>query len=119
MIVKSMNNKNKQSELLFRLWVKVNLRRRRQFIIILFLMLIGAFTEVISLGAVLPFIGVLVDPELLFNHPLIIPINNLFGILMVIYLSSLLQIFWESSFSSLTFLFFITFLFLIIMFSYL
>lgn len=75
-----MNNKHKLSELLFRLWLKIKPRRRRQFILIMFLMLFGVFTEVISLGAVLPFISVLVDPELLFNHPFILPINNIFGI---------------------------------------
>ena len=71
---------NRLSQLLSRLWAHVSLRRRRQFRIILLLMLISAFTEVISLGAVLPFIGVLVDPELVFSHPFIVPINKFFGI---------------------------------------
>ena len=32
-------------------------------------MVVGAFAEVISLGAVLPFIGILVAPDRVFNHP--------------------------------------------------
>ena len=75
-----MDNKNKLPKLLSRLWTKVNLRRRRQFIIVLFLMLISALTEVISLGAVLPFIGVLVAPEQVYSHPIVLPIAQYFQI---------------------------------------
>jgi ATP-binding cassette subfamily B protein len=34
------------------------------------LMLVSAFAEVVSLGAVLPFLGILVAPEHVFNHPI-------------------------------------------------
>ena len=75
-----MENKSGLSEFLPRLWLKVNLRRRRQFIIVLFLMFASALSEVISLGAVLPFIAILVDPFKVFNHPYVQPINDIFNI---------------------------------------
>ena len=37
-------------------------------------------SEVRSLGAVLPFIAILVDPYTVFNHPYVQPINDLFKI---------------------------------------
>jgi len=64
------------------------------------LMVINSFTEVISIGAVIPFLGVLTAPEQVFLHPLsqpfieyfrftspvqlIFPISILFGVLAVI-----------------------------------
>lgn len=44
------------------------------------LMIISAFAEVISLGAVLPFLGILVTPDVIFNHPLIANLASRFGI---------------------------------------
>ncbi len=32
-------------------------------------MLVSAFAEVVSLGAVLPFLGILVAPDRVFSHP--------------------------------------------------
>lgn len=56
-------------ELLRRLWHKFSRRRRAQIGLLLALMLVSAFSEVMSLGAVLPFIGALTAPdELLKNH---------------------------------------------------
>ena len=55
--------------LLKRLWHHVNSRRRVQFFIVLFLTLLSSFAEVISLGAVMPFIGVLTQPEKLYASP--------------------------------------------------
>ena len=64
-----MNNKNNLSQLLIRLWRHVSVKRRFQFSLVLLLMIASAFAEVVSLGAVLPFIGVLVSPEQVFEHP--------------------------------------------------
>jgi ATP-binding cassette, subfamily B, bacterial PglK len=55
--------------LLPRLWNHLNLRRRWQFIILLILMLLTSFSEVLSIGAVLPFLGVLTAPERIFQMP--------------------------------------------------
>ena len=57
--------------LLVRLWRHLSLRRQRQFVLLSGLMLVSAFAEVVSLGAVLPFLGILVAPEHVFNHPIV------------------------------------------------
>ena len=66
--------------LLSRLWEHLGRRRQRQFILLMGLMLISAIAEVISLGAVLPFIGILAAPELVFKHPLIANLARGWGI---------------------------------------
>ncbi|AVT78133.1 phospholipid-lipopolysaccharide ABC transporter [Rhodopseudomonas palustris] len=48
---------------LLRLWGHLTPRRRWQFGLLLVFMLVGAVMEVISLGAVLPFLGALADPD--------------------------------------------------------
>lgn len=54
--------------LLQRLWGHLSDRRRFQFKLVLVLMVASAFMEVISLGAVIPFLGVLVAPEKIFQY---------------------------------------------------
>ena len=54
--------------LLKRLWHHISLRRRGQFGLILVLMLLTSFAEILSIGAVLPFLGVLTAPERVFEH---------------------------------------------------
>jgi ATP-binding cassette, subfamily B, bacterial PglK len=51
------------SSLLARLWHGLKLRRKRQFLAIMCLVVVSALSEVMSLGAVLPFLGVLTAPE--------------------------------------------------------
>jgi ABC-type multidrug transport system fused ATPase/permease subunit len=58
-------------KLLMRLWAHLSRRRRIQFVLLTGLMIVSAFAEVVSLGAVLPFLGVLTDPERVFNFPFI------------------------------------------------
>lgn len=58
----------KVSILLVTLWGHLSKDRRQQLGLLLMLMLASAFSEVISLGAVLPFIGVLTAPDKVFNH---------------------------------------------------
>ncbi len=55
-------------QLLRRLWLHISPRRHRQFGILLCLMLLAAFAEIFSIGAVLPFLGVLISPERVFGH---------------------------------------------------
>ena len=57
--------------LVLRLWGKLERRRRRQFLVVGMLMLASAALEVVSLGAVLPFVAVLVDPEAALDYPLV------------------------------------------------
>ena len=53
------------------LWFYIGRRRQYQFLLILFLTILSAFAEALSLGALLPFLGVLVAPEKIFNNPVV------------------------------------------------
>ena len=55
-------------------------RRRGQFLFLIVLTTIGAVAEVISLGAVLPFISVLTVPERALTYPLVADLASFFGI---------------------------------------
>ena len=68
-----MENSNLKKEikiisLLMRLWNFLSPRRRLQFFILLFLMLISGIAETISFTAVIPFLQVLTEPEKLQNN---------------------------------------------------
>lgn len=65
--------------LLRRLWPHINPRRRRQFLVLLVLMVVASLAEVVSLGAVLPFLGALTAPEKLWAHPLLQPLVQFLG----------------------------------------
>ena len=43
-------------------------------------MLVSAFAEVVSLGAVLPFIGILTAPDRMFSHPIVADVAQAWGI---------------------------------------
>ena len=66
--------------LLTRLWRHLSKRRQRQLGLLLVLMVASALSEVISLGAVLPFIGILTAPEKVFNNAFVKSICDSFGI---------------------------------------
>ena len=71
------------ANLLPRLWHHLSRRRRRQFGLLTGLMMVSAFAEVVSLGAVLPFIGILVTPDRVFNHPIVADVAPAWGITSV------------------------------------
>ena len=62
------------TQLLIRLWHHISLRRRGQFGLLLVLMLLSSFAEMLSIGAMLPFLGVLTAPERVFNFATAQPI---------------------------------------------
>jgi len=66
--------------LLGRLWHHLGLRRQRQFLILIALTLAVTFVEVVSLGAMLPFLSILIVPEKVFNHPVMAHIAPTWGI---------------------------------------
>src|ERR1700733_10265136 len=66
--------------LLRRLWGHLSVRRRRQFVLIMCLILVSAFAEVVSLGAVLPFLGVLTAPDKVFNFRIVAQTAHAWGI---------------------------------------
>lgn len=67
-------------KLLKRLWCYVGPRRRRQFVLLLLLMIIASFAEILSIGAVLPFLGVLTAPDYIFEHPILQPLIQVLDI---------------------------------------
>ncbi len=88
-------------------------RRRRQFAGLFVLMLAGAFGEVLSLGAVLPFLAVLVSPARVYSQPivhhwasrlgiasppeLILPLTLLFVVVAIVAGAVRLLVLWAST----------------------
>lgn len=91
-----MNSNTAITTLLRQLWWHVSSRRRRQFMLLFLLTLIASFAEIFSIGAVLPFLGVLTDPARIYEMPnaepliralkltapkqLLLPLTIIFGI---------------------------------------
>jgi ATP-binding cassette, subfamily B, bacterial PglK len=57
-----------------RLWAHLTPRRKKQLGLLLVIMVITSFAEVVSIGAVLPFLGALMSPEKVFANEYIQPI---------------------------------------------
>ncbi len=68
------------SILLNRLWLHISRRRRWQLLFIFLLILFTSFAEIISVGSILPFLGVLIKPEGLFASPYMLPFIKIFNI---------------------------------------
>ena len=66
--------------LIIQLWLHLKAPRHNQFILLFILTLLGAFVEVISLGAVVPFLGVLSSPETAFSQPYVADISSVIGV---------------------------------------
>ena len=56
--------------LLLRLWFHIRLQRRWQFVLLFCLTFLSSLAEIISLSSVLPFIGIVTQPEKIFDSPL-------------------------------------------------
>jgi len=61
------------------LWLHISLKRRKQFLALLLLMISTSFFEVLSIGAVIPFLGVLTSPDLIFDHNMAQPFVQIIG----------------------------------------
>lgn len=101
------------TSLLRRLWKHISKRRRIQFWILLFLMVTSSFAEILNIGAVMPFLGVLIEPEKIYNikqlHPIIeflgikssrellLPVILIFGVLVVLTNMMRLTVIWCST----------------------
>ncbi len=66
--------------LMLRLWHQLARRRKQQFVMLFGLMIISGFAEVISLGAVLPFVAIITAPELAFKRPVVAGAARLLGV---------------------------------------
>ena len=68
------------TQLLIRLSHHIAARRRWQFGLLFILMLFASLAEILSIGAVLPFLGVLAAPERIFAHPAAQPVIEAMGL---------------------------------------
>jgi ATP-binding cassette, subfamily B, bacterial PglK len=63
-----------------KLWGHLSKRRHKQFLLTLILMVLASLLEVVSLGAVIPFLGVLIAPEEVFQYGVLQPVLHVFNI---------------------------------------
>ena len=56
------------------IWRHLSKRRKKQFSVLLILMIVASVSEVISVGAVLPFLGILTSPDQVYQHELMQPL---------------------------------------------
>ena len=63
-----------------KLFSSMERRRRYQFLILLTLMILTSMFEVISIGAVIPFLGVLIEPSSIFELPAAQPFIQFLGV---------------------------------------
>lgn len=98
--------------LLRRIWLKISYRRKLQFSILLGLIVASSFAEFLNIGAVLPFLSVLVAPDKFYEMPqlqfiikffnikssadLVAPVIILFGALVVFANFMRLVVVWAS-----------------------
>jgi ATP-binding cassette subfamily B protein len=77
-----MNNSrlNIKKSTLITLWHHLSKRRQKQFWLLLILMIVASLSEIISVGAVLPFLGILTAPEQVYQHPFMQPIIQILGL---------------------------------------
>lgn len=68
------------TQLISRLWHHIDPRRRAQFGLLLILMILASFAEILSIGAVLPFLGALTAPNRIFAHPAAQPYIQTLGL---------------------------------------
>ena len=66
--VKSVENNQTIFSLLQSLWQHISRRRRMQLSFLLIIIVVTSFTEILSIGAVLPFLTALTAPERIFEN---------------------------------------------------
>lgn len=65
------NNIGSIANSLYFFWAAVGKNKKKQVFLLLALMVLTSVAEMISIGAVLPFLGILTSPESLFNYPVV------------------------------------------------
>ena len=70
---------NRLSFLLLRLYKHISVHRRKQFSLLLIIMIFVTLSEAVSIGVLIPFVGVLTEPERIYNleflQPFFEPLN--------------------------------------------
>ncbi len=101
------------TQLLARLWHHVSPRRRGQFGFLLVLMILTTLAEIMGIGAVIPFLAILTDPESVFTYPgaqpiieilrltepkqLLLPLTIAFGLAALLAGAMRLLLLWAST----------------------
>lgn len=99
--------------LIERLWGFINSKRRKQILLLLVIMLLASFAEIISIGAILPFLSLLTAPEHIFEvsilkpiiqtlnlskaEQLLLPLTIIFGVSAIVAGSMRLLLLWVST----------------------
>lgn len=73
------DSKTKSPGALRRLGAKLSPRRRAQLVLVFLLMIAGAVAEVMALGAVVPFLALVANPERAASHPFLAPVFTMLG----------------------------------------
>ena len=73
------NNENLTAGIL-KLWSHLAAKRRFQFKLLLILMMFASIAEMFTITAVLPFLGVIATPDIVFNNPYVKPVNDLLNL---------------------------------------
>ena len=73
------NNENLTASIL-KLWSHLAAKRRLQCKLLLILMMVASIAEMFTITAVLPFLGVIATPEIVFNNPYVKPVNDLLNL---------------------------------------
>ena len=75
-----MSEKQSIPSILKRLWMHISPRRKKQFALLFTLMVTASFTEGLSIGAVLPFLAILTNEDLIYKSELIKPLLGFLNI---------------------------------------
>lgn len=75
-------NSSTSLSMVLQLWNFLSRKRKNQFVFLFILTVFSALFEVISIGAVIPFLGVLISPEKVFSYPFVTEIAAISGIEM-------------------------------------
>ena len=78
--MEDMNYNLNQLALIKKFWSHLSARRQTQSRLLILLMVISMFSEVLGVGAVIPFLGVLTSPEKIFAYDFMNPIIQLLGL---------------------------------------
>jgi len=78
--INSTDNNKSIYLLLLGLWDHLSKKRKVQTYFLILLVFFSALAEIVSLGAVIPFIGVITSPEIVFEYSLIQKLSSIFGL---------------------------------------
>lgn len=78
--MRNSNNPQVLIKLIYRLWSHFSLKQKNQIFLLLLLMVLASASEALSIGAVIPFLAVIVSPQKVFDHQDFQILINYFGI---------------------------------------